>query len=72
MGIVLKRIKKTGSLGLKLYLLIMKAYYLFHFLIRSDENAIKRRFKLVFGYIPDLSNPKTLNENLQWLKLNER
>ncbi len=72
MGKLAKKIKKTGSLGFRLYLLIIRAYYLFHYLIRSDESAIKRRFKLVFGYMPDLSNPKTINEKLQWLKLNER
>ena len=72
MGLVLTRIKNSGTFGLKLFFLIMRAYYLFHYFIRSDEKAIIRRFKLVFGYMPDLSKPKTLNEKLQWLKLNER
>lgn len=72
MGKLAKRIKKSGRLGLKLYLLTMRAYYLIHYLIRSDENAIKRRFEIVFGNQPDLRYPKTLNEKVQWLKLNER
>ena len=72
MGVVITRIKNSGTFGLKLFFLIMRAYYLFHYFIRSDEKAIIRRFKLVFGYMPDLSKPKTLNEKLQWLKLNER
>lgn len=72
MGIAVKRIKNSGIFGLKLYFLIMRIYYLFHYIIRSDEKAIIRRFILVFGYVPNLSKPKTLNEKLQWLKLNER
>ena len=62
MGVVITRIKNSGTFGLKLFFLIMRAYYLFHYFIRSDEKAIIRRFKLVFGYMPDLSKPKTLNE----------
>lgn len=36
-----------------------------------DEQYIKKVFKLSFGYELDLSNPKTFNEKLQWLKLND-
>ena len=32
---------------------------------------IKSKFKKVFGYELDLNNPKTLNEKIQWLKINE-
>ena len=38
----------------------------------SDEQYIKRAFKARMGYELDLSNPKTFNEKLQWLKLNDR
>lgn len=38
----------------------------------SDEKFIKMRFKHNFGYEPDLDNPKTFNEKLQWLKLYNR
>ena len=38
----------------------------------SDEQYIKRSFKARMGYKLDLSNPKTLNEKLQWLKLYDR
>ena len=38
----------------------------------DDEKYIKKLFKLKMGYEPDLDNPKTYNEKLQWLKLNDR
>jgi len=33
--------------------------------------ATKSRCKKTLGYVPDLKNPKTLNEKLQYLKLND-
>lgn len=38
----------------------------------SDEKWIKWRFWLRMGKFPDLENPNTYNEKLQWLKLNDR
>ena len=38
----------------------------------SDEEWLKKRFKLLMGYPLDLENPKTFNEKLQWLKLYDR
>lgn len=38
----------------------------------SDEAYLKRTFKACFGYVPDLENPRTFNEKLQWLKLHGR
>lgn len=38
----------------------------------SDEAYLKRKFKACFGYVPDLENPRTFNEKLQWLKLHDR
>ena len=37
----------------------------------SDEKYIKLRYSLTFGKELDLDNPKTFNEKLQWLKLND-
>lgn len=37
----------------------------------SREQVTKRRFKNVFCRDLDLQNPQTLNEKIQWLKLNE-
>ena len=38
----------------------------------SDEEFIKKRFRLATGRELDLDAPKTLNEKLQWLKLHDR
>ncbi len=38
----------------------------------DDETQLKRMFKISVGYPLDLSNPKTFNEKLQWLKLHDR
>lgn len=37
-----------------------------------DSLWIKIQFKRRMGYWPDLKNPKTFNEKLQWLKLHDR
>lgn len=38
----------------------------------SDERYLKLVFKYRMGYKLDLQNPRTYNEKLQWLKLNDR
>lgn len=38
----------------------------------DDETIIKKMFRLKMGYDLDLSNPKTFNEKLQWIKLYDR
>ncbi len=38
----------------------------------SDEEYLKRLFKLRLGYGLDLDDPKTFNEKIQWLKLYDR
>ena len=37
----------------------------------SDEEYIMRTYKARLGYLPDLNNPQTYNEKLQWLKLHD-
>ena len=39
---------------------------------RSDRSAIARKFAQAFGYELDWENPRTLNEKLNWMKLNFR
>ena len=36
----------------------------------GEERLIRIKFKDRNGYIPDLNNPKTYNEKIEWLKLN--
>lgn len=38
----------------------------------SDKEYLEKLFKLRLGYDPDLSNPRTFNEKMQWLKLYDR
>lgn len=40
--------------------------------ITSDKLFIKIKYYIFFKKLPDLDNPKTFNEKLQWLKLNNR
>ena len=37
-----------------------------------DEEYLKRKFRAIMGYELDIDNPLTLNEKLQWIKLNDR
>ena len=38
----------------------------------SDEQRLRRKFRRVFGRQPDLESPKTFNEKILWLNLNDR
>jgi hypothetical protein len=38
----------------------------------SDRALVERQFRAVYGRNPDLKQPRTFNEKLQWLKLNWR
>ena len=52
--------------------LYVRLYYIYHFHLIPDKIFIKRKFKKAFNYDLNLNNPKTLNEKIQWLKLNDR
>ena len=39
---------------------------------RSDRRHVERQFLKTFGYALDWANPRTLNEKLNWMKLNVR
>lgn len=49
-----------------------KIYLLYCQLYLTDDIFIKRHSKKFLGYKVNLNNPKTLNEKIQWLKLNDR
>ena len=40
--------------------------------ITDNREYINRQFRYYIGYYPDLQNPKTFNEKIQWLKLYDR
>ena len=54
------------------YRFIINSYRFGMYKEMSDEAYLKRTFKACFGYVPDLENPRTFNEKLQWLKLHDR
>ena len=58
----------------KKYWRILKeqVYRLFWFYLIPDEWEITYRFCKYVGYKPNLQNPQTFNEKIQWLKLNDR
>jgi hypothetical protein len=38
----------------------------------SDEKRIRRKYRRIFGQEPDLDTPRTFNEKILWLNLNDR
>jgi len=50
----------------------MRLRYIKKALFSSDRRVISKKFKKVFGFKPDLNNPKRFNEIINWRKLNER
>lgn len=50
--------------------MIVRIKMFFTIEIFSAEYISKKLYKSVFGKNPDLKNPQTLNEKIQWLKLN--
>lgn len=47
-------------------------YMFFKYYAVPDRVAIRRKFKSKLGYTPNLIEPKTFQEKLQWLKLHDR
>lgn len=68
----LTRFLKYSHFFFPLYLFSKDIKLFFTNRILSDEKYLKRLFRKYQGYQLDLKNPKTLNEKLQWLKLNDR
>jgi len=51
---------------IRLILWHLRQFYIEHFFLKA---YITEKFKKYVGYYPDLKNPETFNEKLQWLKL---
>lgn len=67
----IKKFYNSSGFGKFIFFPFMGPYKLYLRVLPDDVFA-KRRFKKRFGYKLDLSNPKTLNEKIQWLKLYDR
>lgn len=70
---LLFKLMYSSNLGFHLAIIMVriKNYYS-HAIYLNDREAVKRQFKSAHGYPLDIDNPKTLNEKMQWLKLNDR
>jgi hypothetical protein len=69
---VLRRIYNATPAGHWLLSPIKLAHDLYRFRVLPEKRFIRKTFRRNLGYSVDLENPKTLNEKLQWLKLNYR
>jgi hypothetical protein len=65
-------LKRSGNFGFLFAVFLVKAYRKFRYGKFSDEFYLKKSFFRAQGYKLNLSNPKSLNEKIQWLKLNDR
>lgn len=64
---------KYGTSGMFwTYVLIYKMVVFFRFKLFTDRYLVSAKFKKIFGVELQLSEPKTLNEKIQWLKLYDR
>lgn len=70
-------IKKRISDYVRGNLFLFRLYYFLRYSLpyyifkeRYDIYVTKRKYRSVFGHEIDLNNPQTLNEKIQWLKLN--
>ena len=69
---LIKEIKYRGHIGFYLILYGTKISRWIRYNYKGDEQLIKDSFFERHGYRIDLNNPVTLNEKIQWLKLNSR
>jgi len=67
-----KGIYESSNFGYALINPFFKIYKYFRYDLKSEEETIKYRFRKKFGRNLNLENPQTLNEKINWLKLNDR
>jgi len=65
-----KKLRYKPYGGFMVALFLHKIYIFYKFRIWSDEYYISKDFKQDFGYELNLQNPQTLNEKINWYKLN--
>jgi len=69
---MLENIKYKGELGFLIYKYLFRLKRLLTSEFISDKKYICKLFLKRQGYLLNLDNPKSLNEKIQWLKLNNR
>lgn len=69
---IIKYFYKRTKIGYWIISFLIKIYLFFLYHVMPEKMYLKRRFKKTFKREIDLDNPKTLNEKIVWLKLNDR
>jgi hypothetical protein len=69
---MIEKLKRNGILGFILAVYLVKTYRKVRYGKFGDEFYLEKTFYKAQGYKLNLKNPKTLNEKIQWLKLNDR
>ncbi len=69
---IVNNIKYKGFLGLYFYIFCLKTYKIIFNYIFPNKYYLSKKFKFYHGYHLDWNNLKTLNEKIQWLKINDR
>lgn len=67
----IENLRQKSLLG---YIFIQPIYYIFRLFIKTipDRTFVELKFRWHMDYSLNLDNPKTLNEKINWLKLNDR
>lgn len=70
---ILNSIMYSSNIGYLIVRIILESRnFWVHRYYLSDISAVKKRFKITQGYKLNIKKPKTFNEKIQWLKLNDR
>lgn len=69
---IVKKAYESSDIGFMFLHPIFKVYNYFRYNLLSDQKAYEKKYKEKFGDKLHLDNPKTFNEKINWLKLNDR
>jgi len=69
---VLKHMYYNTIVGNLLLTPAKKLYNIYRLRLLPEKIYLKRNFKNIFGYDLNLENPKTIQEKINWLQLNDR
>jgi len=69
---MIENLKYKGEIGYRLYRFIYRLYRYIKYNRFSDAKYLESHFEKMQGYKLNLDNPQTLNEKIQWLKINNR
>lgn len=69
---IVKTLYDNSILGGFLFKPVKKLYDFYRYYLLSEKAFLKQTFKRILGYSLNLKSPKSFNEKIQWLKLNDR